>query len=204
MEPKKEISVHENNNQQAENSIIKTTLQKSKRKIWPFSLIGAITEIDNPVEDDETLENPSYEENEPDELINIWEKTVEMADATTEKRINASNIYMSIETALIAVLYFVSDWWNYVVAGIGIIVACFWYLSVQNYRYLSSAKWAVVNELEKHLPYKPFTYEWKLLTHRTKKRYLQVTKLERFMPILFGILYFLFILFMLIFGLPIK
>lgn len=152
-------------------------------------------DINNPVSLDETLDNEIYTKDDNVELIaEMWEKTVETADSVTDKRISASNFYMTIDTALIGLLYFVSNWWDYTVAAVGLIIAVLWFFSVQNYRYLSSAKWKVVNDLEKKLPVKPFTYEWKVLTHRKHYRYFQVTKIERIMPLLFGLLFLLIII----------
>lgn len=152
-------------------------------------------DINNPVSPDEELDNKDFKKDDNTELIaEMWGKTAELADSVTDKRINASNFYMSIDTALVGLLYFVNNWWDYTVAFVGLTVAILWFFSVQNYRYLSSAKWKVVNDLEEKLPVKPFKYEWKVLTYREKYRYFQVTKIERIMPFLFGLLFLLIII----------
>ena len=52
------------------------------------------------------LKNDKYSKSDQDEIIvEQWAKAVEMADTTIDKRINSSNVYMSIEVAIIAVKY---------------------------------------------------------------------------------------------------
>ena len=57
------------------------------------------------------LKNDKYSKSDQDEIIvEQWAKAVEMADTTIDKRINSSNVYMSIEVAIIAVISFVNNW----------------------------------------------------------------------------------------------
>ena len=107
------------------------------------------------------LKNDKYSKSDQDEIIvEQWAKAVEMADTTIDKRINSSNVYMSIEVAIIAVISFVNNWWNYAIAGVGIIVAVVWFLSVRSYKALSKTKYDIINEVEEMLPVKPFKHEW--------------------------------------------
>ena len=134
------------------------------------------------------LKNDKYSKSDQDEIIvEQWAKAVEMADTTIDKRINSSNVYMSIEVAIIAVISFVNNWWNYAIAGVGIIVAVVWFLSVRSYKALSKTKYDIINEVEEMLPVKPFKHEWELL--KANKAYRQVTGFEKSLSIVFGVLY---------------
>lgn len=145
------------------------------------------------------LQNKKYEKSDKDELIlEQWSKAVEMADTSIDKRINSSNVYLTIEVALIAVISFVGHWWNYVVAAIGIIVSIVWYMSLKSYRVLSQIKYEVINEIEENLPVQPFKYEWELL--KANKGYRQVTCFEKCLPIIFGALCCAFIIGLIITG----
>ena len=139
------------------------------------------------------LKNEKYSNTEQDEIVvEQWAKAVEMADTAIDKRINSSNVYMSIEVAIIAVISFVTSWWNYAIAGVGVIVAIVWFLSVRSYKALSKVKYDIINEIEELLPVKPFGHEWELL--KANKSYRQVTGFERCLPIVFGALYIAIIL----------
>ena len=144
------------------------------------------------------LKNTDYNGNDADELIvEQWSKAVEMADTTIDKRISSTNVYLTIETALIAVMSFVSSWIDYIIPVVGILVAVIWGFSIRSYRILSKAKYSVVNEIEEMLPLKPFSYEWELI--RTDKKYKNVTTLERWLPVIFGCLFAAILLYV-IFG----
>lgn len=73
------------------------------------------------------------------------------------------------------------------IAGVGIIVAVVWFLSVRSYKALSKTKYDIINEVEEMLPVKPFKHEWELL--KANKAYRQVTGFEKSLPIVFGVLY---------------
>lgn len=131
-------------------------------------------------------------------IVEQWSKAVEMADTTIDKRINSTNVYITIEAALIAVMSFVKDWINYVVPIVGITVAVIWLLSIRSYKSLSKIKYTVINEIEEMLPIKPFKYEWELLI--ANKEYKHVTTLERCLPIIFGVLFAVILIGVIFFG----
>ena len=134
-----------------------------------------------------TLINEQYEKSDNDEIIlEQWSKTVEMADTSIDKRINSSNVYLSIEAALIAVISFTNNWWNYAVAIVGVFVTVVWYMSLKSYSVLSKTKYSIINEMEEMLPMQPFKYEWEMLNK--SKSYRQVTRFEKCLPFIFGIL----------------
>ena len=133
-----------------------------------------------------------------DIIVEQWSKAVEMADTSIDKRINSTNVYITIEAALIAVMSFAKDWINYIIPIVGVTVAVVWFFSIRSYRALSKTKYIVINEMEELLPVKPFRYEWELL--KANKRYKHVTTLEQCLPIIFGVLFVAIFLGIVFFG----
>lgn len=69
----------------------------------------------------------------------------------------------------------------------GCAICGLWILFIQNYKRLNTAKFEIINKMERDLPYQPFNIEWEKL--KNNKEYKDSTKLERFLPIMFIILY---------------
>lgn len=120
-------------------------------------------------------------------LLEQWSKCVEMANNCSDKRIAANNAYMTVDSALLAVATFNSDWKNCLIAAVGIVVSILWILSIKNYRLLNQAKYEVINAMEEKLPAAPFTEEWSIL--EKDKKYSILTNNEKYLPIMFIVLF---------------
>ena len=109
-------------------------------------------------------------------ILELYKTAVEMADRLSARRAGANTFFLTLNTALAAVVGIVSsarkppphgnvpsfDAFGLAVTAIaGMIFALVWWLLLRYYRRLSTAKWDVINELEKRLPARPFTDEWK-------------------------------------------
>lgn len=82
------------------------------------------------------------------------------------------------------------------VAIIGIVLSGAWYYFLKNYRLLNSGKFKVVYEIEKLLPICPYRLEWeKLGKGKEKASYWPLSYLEIILPILFGIIYVIMLIF---------
>ena len=70
---------------------------------------------------------------------------------------------------------------------------CFvWWRIVQSYRQLNSGKYDVILAIEALLPLAPYATEWEALGRgEDPKRYLPLTHVENWVPKLFGLLYLL-------------
>ena len=132
-------------------------------------------------------------------VLEQWKTCVEMANSNTEKRTNANNIFITINSALFAVITFALDYKSILLSAIGIIVCILWLNTIKSYRKLSDVKFAIVNEIEKLLPLSPFTHEWSELQ---ATRYVGLTKIEKILPWLFLVLYVVSILWPLVEMLP--
>lgn len=133
-------------------------------------------------------------------LIEQYKLYVEMADNVSKRRQDANKFYISLMSALIPVLVFVLDKGSeiaispnlilLIVSFMGILISLIWYLNINSYRQLNGAKFQVINDLEKKLPYQGFTREWDFLQQGKKSKvYLELTKVERWVPFIFSIPY---------------
>ncbi len=111
-------------------------------------------------------------------ILEIYKTAVEMADRVSARRAGANTFFVTVITALAAVVGIVSsarkppphgnvptfDAFGLVTTAFaGIVLAFVWWMLLRYYRRLSRAKWKVINELETRLPAQPFTDEWKHL-----------------------------------------
>ena len=117
----------------------------------------------------------------PDEsstLLELYKTAVEMADRTSARRAGANSFFLTLNTALAAVVGIVSsarkppphsnlpllDAFGLVVTAVaGIVLAFVWWLLLRYYRRLNTSKFQVINQMEERLPVRPFTEEWAIL-----------------------------------------
>jgi hypothetical protein len=108
-------------------------------------------------------------------LLELYKTAVEMADRVSARRAGANSFFVTLNTALAAIIGIVSaarkppphgslpsfDAFGLcVTAAAGIVLAIVWWALLRYYRRLSRAKWDVINRLETRLPASPFTDEW--------------------------------------------
>lgn len=120
-------------------------------------------------------------------LLAQWQTCVEMANATSQRRDAMNNIFVTLNLAIIAAVTFVWDIKSLFVLAAGVIVCSLWLIFIRNFKLLNTAKFDVINTMEKDLPAKPFSDEWDKL-QKTKK-YRDGTKLEIVLPWTFIFLY---------------
>jgi len=113
-----------------------------------------------------------------DTVLELYKTAVEMADRVSARRAGTNTFFLTLNTALAAVVGIVSsarkpsaqgsvptfDAYGLVVtAAAGIVLALTWRALLRYYRRLNGAKWDVINGLEARLPSQPFTDEWAIL-----------------------------------------
>lgn len=133
-------------------------------------------------------------------LIEQYKLYVQMADNVSKRRQDANKFYISLMSALIPVLILVLDQTKktiinpnailLIVSFMGILISLIWWLNINSYRQLNGGKFQVINELETRLPYQGFTREWDFLQEGKKSKvYLELTKVERWVPYIFSLPY---------------
>lgn len=103
------------------------------------------------------------------------------------------NIFITLNTALFAVITFTLDYRSILLSAIGIAICILWICTINSYKKLNSVKYEIINEIESKLPLAPFTSEWDRLNN--KYDYVRLTKIEKFIPWMFIILYSISILY---------
>lgn len=113
-----------------------------------------------------------------DTILALYNTAVEMADRTSARRAGANSFFLTLNTALAAVVGIVSsarkppphgnvptfDAFGLVFTAIAGIVLCLtWQALLRYYRRLNKAKFDVINKIEESLPVKPYTDEWRFL-----------------------------------------
>lgn len=140
----------------------------------------------------------TYGSDHADHLLEQYKLYVEMADKVSERRQAANTFFLTINTALVAMLGIVwpraeglmgSAW--YAIVGIAGLILCYsWYRLLKSYRDLNSGKFRVVHAIEKHLPIRPYDAEWTSLGRgEDPKLYLPFTHIETKVPWIFFSIY---------------
>lgn len=123
-------------------------------------------------------------------LLEQWKICIEMADKISERRVNVNNFFITLNSSILALTAFMVKGKEFIITFIGIFVSILWIMTISNYKKLNSVKFKIINELEMHLPTKPYNYEWHLIGQgNDKKKYKRLTEMEKFIPIFFIVIY---------------
>ncbi|MGV9851327.1 RipA family octameric membrane protein [Streptomyces sp. NPDC003442] len=132
-------------------------------------------------------------------ILEQYKLCVEMADRVSARRNLTNTFFLSLNSAVVAVVAAVSDdalatasaW--LLLAGLLILLAqcAAWFMMVRSYRQLNAAKYAVIGALEERLPaYAYSRAEWGALGEgRDWRKYLPLTHVEQWVPCIFSFSY---------------
>lgn len=124
-----------------------------------------------------------------DIILEEWKTCVEMANSISQRRDTFNNIFITINTAIMSLILLNPEVNSVLVSLIGIFSLVFWMVFITNFKKLNIAKFKVIFELEKKLPYKPFTKEWE---YAKNNKYVNGTTVE------IGLIIVLFIVYLII------
>jgi hypothetical protein len=111
-------------------------------------------------------------------LLELYKNAVDMADRVSSRRAGANTFFLTLNTALAAVVGIVSsarkppphgtapsfDAFGLVATAVaGVVLALVWRALLAYYRRLNAAKFDVINKLEERLPAQPYADEWAIL-----------------------------------------
>ncbi len=131
-----------------------------------------------------------------EDLFEQYKLYVESAQMISERRVAANNYLLTVN-ALVVTLYSLlaanrfEGYWTILVPIAGALIALTWHRTVTSYRDLNTVKFQVIHELEEHMPASLFAYEWQKAEKGKGKKYHPLSHLERWIPIIFMILYLL-------------
>jgi len=133
-----------------------------------------------------------------DHLFAQYQLYVENMEKISDRRQNANNYFITINTVLIsfmgvllqAKIFEAITWIKSLVALVGIIICVvFWFL-LRSYKQLNAGKFKVIHEIEQRLPIALYDYEWKILGEgKDGKLYFPFSHIEMIIPWVFGIVY---------------
>jgi carbon starvation protein CstA len=109
----------------------------------------------------------------------------------------SANNYLLTVNAFLVTLYGLlaanqyKGYWAILVPVAGVLVSLTWHRIITSYRDLNSVKFKVIHELERAMPAAPYDYEWQRAEEGRGKAYHPLTHLERWVPIIFIVLYVL-------------
>ena len=132
-----------------------------------------------------------YGQNYKPHLLEQYKVYVEMADRISARRQTANSFFLSVNTAIIALIAYVnfgSDKTDFywLVSLAGMILCYMWYRLIRSYKGLNTAKFKVVHEMEQKLPFAPYDIEWdKAGRGENPKLYLPFTHTEMIIPWVF-------------------
>lgn len=145
-----------------------------------------------------------YGERFQDHLLEQYKLFVESSQKVSEKRITTGNYLLTVNSSLLTVYGIVyatstAGMWLAILPVAGILVSLTWLSLVISYKDLNTAKFKVIHELEDHLPAALFRYEWHSCEQgRSKKGYKPITHLERWIPVIFAVVYGLLFIYTLV------
>lgn len=130
------------------------------------------------------------------DLFAQYKLYVESADKISERRVSANNYLLTVNAFLVTLygLLAASPYkgsWAVLVPVAGVLVSLTWYRIIASYRDLNTVKFKVIHELEQQMPAAPYQYEWHKAEQGRGKAYHPLTHLERWVPIVFMLLYLL-------------
>ena len=133
-------------------------------------------------------------------LLKQYEIFVKTADDITVRRLQTNKFYLAILLGLFTIAGFLNK--NgmtgvlneqiilILISIIGIALSAIWYINIESFKLLNSAKFKVILEMEKELPCQCFGKEWDYRVGEDEsKAYPIFTKIEKFLPIMMGVIY---------------
>ncbi|WP_193559183.1 RipA family octameric membrane protein [Shewanella donghaensis] len=131
-------------------------------------------------------------------LLEQYKIYLSSAENISNRRQSSNTFFVTLNTTLISLITYINlgatENQNYywAVSLIGIIISFMWYRIIRSYKDINTAKFKVINEIEKELPISPYKAEWELLGRgNDSKVYLPFTKIEAYIPWAFSLLHFI-------------
>lgn len=134
----------------------------------------------------------------PPELIEQYKAYVDTTVDVSNRRMRNNRFYVVLLSGTLAVISVLAETEIIEAAGLfiagfgGLILCILWYSSIISYKQLNTGKYDVIKEMEEELPFAPFSREWVVLQQgKNWRKYITHTRVERKIPGLLAILYFI-------------
>lgn len=132
-------------------------------------------------------------------LLEQYKLFVKTADDMTLRRLETNKFYLTILLGLFTVAgflntkemttYFSSFTILVLISVLGIFLSIIWYINIESYRLLNSAKFKVIHEMEQKLEYPCFDKEWFFRKNENiSKAFPRFTQIEKYLPLVMAIM----------------
>ena len=141
-----------------------------------------------------------YGEKYDEHLLQQYLLYVQMADKISERRSLGNTFFLTANTAILSALGIITATYPFptisggflaFVASLSPALLCYaWFRIVKSYQQLNTGKFAVIHEIEKKLPLALFKAEWEALGRgEDSTKYTPLTDVEKWVPVIFIVLY---------------
>jgi hypothetical protein len=133
-------------------------------------------------------------------LLEQYKIYIAAAEKISDRRQKANEFFLTLNSALVALLgFFIAKIQNVsatLLASIAGTILCYlWYRMVRSYKGLNTGKFAVIHAIEARLPLSLYETEWEILGKgKDKKLYWPFSHIELWVPWIFIIIYFVLLL----------
>ena len=145
------------------------------------------------------MEPSEYGSDHQAHMLEQYKLYAEMADRISQRRDQSNRFYAGLVSAIVALLVIMgrlgvsgNDWYiALLLAGLfGGSLSAIWFINLHSYRVLNGAKYRVLQRMEAQLPVAGYKEEWdELRPPMGRARYLQLTRIERYVPVLTSLLF---------------
>ncbi len=135
------------------------------------------------------------------DLVEQYKLYVQSAENVSARRIASNRHLLTINAAIVAIygLQFenlIDSWLVFLVPVLGMLISVLWVQIIKSHKNLNTIKFEIIHQLEEKLPTAIYKYEWALADSGKGKRYRATTDIERYLPFIFLILHFIYLLFL--------
>lgn len=140
----------------------------------------------------------TYDGSFDEAILEQYKLYVQSAENVSARRVASSRYLLTLNVALVALYGYQSSnldpgWWAMLVPVLGALVSVLWHRIIKSHKNLNVVKFEIVHELEQHLPASLYKHEWRLAEEGRGKSYRSVTDIERWVPLAFLSLHFVFL-----------
>ena len=149
---------------------------------------------------EESMNREEYGNSYQAHFLEQYKLYVEITDRISHRRSLANGFFIASNTLIIGLVTVlkpesvVHPIMSLMAAVLGILLCVVWWIVINSYRQLNSAKFRVIHKMEESLPFPVYDEEWNCVgCGKDAKKYKQLTRMERFVPLLFLLPYLLMI-----------
>lgn len=154
-------------------------------------------EIDNMLIATSTEHKEKYPDQYIGHFLEQYRIYLHIFNNTSDRRQKTNEFFLGINTAIMGIMGYLeakdlphAPVIFILVPLVGVAICLCWYQLISSFSQLNRAKFRIINALERKLPANIFEIEWKLLGKgKDKSKYYPISHAERYIPIIFTVLY---------------